>query len=82
MSLVWPVWMGSSIPVSVWLYPRLSVISLHDLLPAFFCHLVVIYLTLILRDLQRQQLVKENLELCLDQEIKIRESERRDRRRR
>ena len=31
---VWPVWMGSSIPVAVWLYPRLSVITLQDLLPA------------------------------------------------
>ena len=55
--------------MAVWLYPRLSAISLHDLLPAFFCHLVVIYLTLILRDLHRQQLVKESLELRLDQEI-------------
>ena len=75
MSLVWPVWMGSSIQVSVWLYPKLSVITLQDLLPAFFCHLVV-------GALQRQQLVTESLELHLDQEIERRESERRDRRRR
>ena len=79
---VWPVWMGSNIPVAGWLYPRLSVIKLQDLLPAFFCHLVVVTLTLILRDLHRQQLVTESLELRLDQEIERRESERRDRRRR
>ena len=79
---VWPMWMGSSIPVAVWLYPSLIVITLLDFLPAFFFHLVVVTLTLILRNLHRQQLLTESLELRLDREIEKRESERRDRRRR
>ena len=81
MYRVWPVWIGSTIPAAVWLHPRLSAITIHDLLTVFFFHWVVITLTLMLRDLHRLQQGTESLEQCWAQEIERRENERRDRRR-
>ena len=67
---------------AVWLYPRWNQINYQDWGQAFFCHLIVVTLTLIVRALCKQQLVTENLEDGVDREIERKKTKRRDQRRR
>ena len=71
---VWPIWLASTIPVAIWLEPRLSNLTVVDLVVVFLYHWSVIVFSLLLRERTETQIQVEQLEQQLAEEKKKKES--------
>ena len=67
-TLVWPIWLASTIPVAIWLEPRLSHLTAVNLVAVFLYLLGICVLSLLLRDLTEKQRQVQQLEQRLAKE--------------
>ena len=71
---VWPIWLASTIPASIWLEPRLPQLTAEDLIAVLIYHWGICVFSLLLRDLTEAQQQVQQLEQHLVKEKKRKEA--------